>query len=521
MLIDEIKIMMDQKIGTENVVSAGNSASYVFIKEGNLPPLIDLAARAELILIGLFCEEGFNDRGGFTLFYVFEKTGASDIVIFVCPLASSKAASIARKFPGASLYEREISDGFGVDFAGSFDGRRLLFHEIYPQGFHPMLKSFSGSPQLDLSAKFGEYPFKKITGEGVYQIPVGPVHAGIIEPGHFRLSVIGEAIFNLEIRMFYKHRGIEKLAEGRSPEECLPIAEAISGDESAANAAGFCMAVESASNIKVPARAQHIRAVYLELERIYSLLGDLAGMVVDVAYPAGASRLFVLREEVLRLNEHLTGSRFLKNTMTIGGTKRDVSKEQIEAAKKYLARFAIDFKRAVDAVLQESTVIDRFATTGVVKKQLISPLNLTGPAARASGSTRDTRIDHPYGIYGKIFNKPITAETGDVLARFNVKTSEVINSVQMLLTVLKNIPEGPCKENSRIGDGYSLSLIESARGQSIHYVHIKEGKVVRYKVRTASFCNWSAIEHAVLGNIVPDFPLINKSLNLSYSGNDL
>jgi Ni,Fe-hydrogenase III large subunit/Ni,Fe-hydrogenase III component G len=520
MLIDEIKIKLGQKVMPEKIIS-GNTESYIFIKEDSILSAIDIAAKEGLILINLFCEEGFNGHKGFTLFYAFEKQGTPDIIFFVSSLSNIKAPSVAKVFPGAYLYEREIRDGFGIEFTSSFDSRRLLFHAIYPQGFHPMLKSFSVAQKLDLSQKFADYPFKKISGEGVYQIPVGPVHAGIIEPGHFRFSVIGETIFNLEIRMFYKHRGIEKLAEGKIAEECLPIAEAISGDESAANAAAFCMAVEAISKIKVPERAWHIRTIYLELERIYSLIGDLAGMAVDVAYPAGASNLFVLREEIFRLNEYLSGSRFLKNGIMIGGIKKDLSKDQLEAAVKYLKRFIIELKKTIDAILQESTVIDRFVTTGIIKKRLITPLNLTGPLARASGSVRDTRTDHPYGIYSKYKNETVGSEAGDVMARFNIKTAEMIASAQTIINAVNDMPEGEFQRSYKIIDGFAASLIESARGQGMHWVHIKNGRVARYKVRTASFCNWPAIEHAVPGNIVPDFPLINKSLNLSYSGNDL
>ena len=185
----------------------------------------------------------------------------------------------------------------------------LLIHEgfsctsVILKSFHPLLKSFKNGPISPVEAPRKEYKFRQHKGEGVYQIPVGPVHAGIIEPGHFRFSVIGEPIFSLEIRLFYKHRGIEKLAEGKNPSECVALAEAVSGDESMANAAGFCMAVEQVCGIKVPERAERLRAVMLELERIYSLLGDLAGMAVDVGFALVASPFFILREEVFRLNE--------------------------------------------------------------------------------------------------------------------------------------------------------------------------------------------------------------------------
>ncbi len=220
-------------------------------------------------------------------------------------------------------------------------------------------------------------------GEGVYQIPVGPVHAGIIEPGHFRFSVIGETIFNLEIRMFYKHRGIEKLAEGKTPEECVGIAETISGDESVANAVAFSLAIEKVCQANIPFRAGHLRTILLEMERIYSHLGDMAGMIVDVAFPRGASRFFILREEIFRQNALLTGSRFMKGIVRPGGLKKDISNQVLTGLVDYLAAFLPRFEDALEGVLASSSVVDRLETTGIIRPELVNPLNITGPAARA------------------------------------------------------------------------------------------------------------------------------------------
>jgi len=368
----------------------------------------------------------------------------------------------------------------------------------------------------------------------VYQIPVGPVHAGIIEPGHFRFSVIGEPIFSLEIRLFYKHRGIEKLAEGKSPSKCVALAEAVSGDESMANATGFCMAVEQVCGINVPERAESLRAIMLELERIYSLLGDLAGMAVDVGFALVASPFFILREEVFRQNEKLTGSRFLRGINTPGGLKKDIPDSLLKGLPAFLKKFSRAFESAFDRAMSSSSLIDRFATTGIIKKELVSPLNLTGPIARASGCPADTRLDRPYGAYKEFAPEPSVRKRGDVFSRFEVKTNEIRASVNLILRLAEKLPQGPIfaestgyagqnlrEANNPGATGYSLALVEAPRGQNLHWVYLKNGLVDRYKVRTASFCNWQAIEHAVLGNIVPDFPVINKSLNLSYAGTDL
>ncbi len=473
-------------------------------------------------LVSLFAAENFSSQG-FTLFYAFEKKEFNEILVVVRHLTGKQATSVARRFASACWYEREISDGFGIEFPNAFDKRRLFLHEVYPTDFHPLLKSFANQPIVTKTAVTPqeEYQFNRLEGEGVYQIPVGPVHAGIIEPGHFRFSVIGETIFNLEIRMFYKHRGIEKLAEGKAPAECLPIAESISGDETAANAAAYCIAVEQISKTEVPVRAWQLRTILLELERIYSHLGDLAGMLTDVAYPVGASRFLVLREEILRQNSTLTGSRFLKNIFCIGGLKRDISPASLDGLTTYLKTFPGNLKEALHLMHKSIWVIDRLETSGIIKKELVNPLHLTGPVARASGVDTDTRIDHPYGIYPELQIQKRLLEKGDVMSRFEVKAAEIMYSIELINSLLTSLQAGEISVPVKITDGHTLVLVESPRGQSMHWICIKNGLVERYKVRTASFCNWRAIEHAVIGNIVPDFPLINKSLNLSYAGTDL
>ena len=481
--------------------------------------IISDLARQDFLIADLFAVENYRDDTGLTLFYVFEKKGYKEFLV-IQRKAEGKAPSIAREFPAACWLERGVADGFGVEFDGSYDIRRLFLHEPYPDGFHPLRKSFHGGP-VRLRKDAPDYQFKEVKGEGVYQIPVGPVHAGIIEPGHFRFSVIGENIFNLEVRMFWKHRGLEKLSEGRDLIDVLPVAEAVSGDETVANAWAYCLAVERLSGIEVPRRGDSLRVLYAELERIYSLLGDLAGMVTDVAYPAGASPFFILREEVLRWNERLAGSRFLRGAVTVGGAGHDVAAPDLRALSVYLEAFGPRLRDAVSRVLSFPSVRDRFESTGLVRKSLVRSLSLSGPIARASGVLSDARVDHPYGLYQKIPPALKVLESGDVYSRFYVKASTVEDSIRILLKVIKDMPSGSIRSTARIKDGSAIGVVESCRGQSIHWVYVKDGEIGRHRIRTASFFNWRAIEHAVLGNIVPDFPLINKSMNLSYAGTDL
>lgn len=504
-----------------SAVEGRNNELYVSIAATELQKAIPFLSSNGFELASLFCAQNLGSNG-FTLLYVFEKAGFQQTLVFQTYLESNEAVSIAKTYPSACWYEREISDGFGVRFRKAFDTRRLFLHETYPEDFHPLLKSFKNG-KIETATPNGqnEYPFKQVSGEGVYQIPVGPVHAGIIEPGHFRFSVIGETIFNLEVRLFYKHRGLEKLAEGRVPVDCVKVAETISGDETIANAVAYCVAVEKICDTVAPKRALQLRTVMLEMERIYSHLGDLAGMCVDVAYPVGASPFFIQREEIFRQNEKLTGSRFMKGAVIVGGLAKDISNETLKNLSSYLSIFKEKFETATHVDSTYFSVIDRFETTGKVKPEILEPLHITGPVARASGKKTDTRIDHPYGLYKELNLKTITQPNGDVYSRFNLKAQEVLDSIKIIQNVLDNLENGDVSVRCLVKDGYALSMVEAPRGQNIHWLHIKDGLVDRYKVRTASFCNWQAMEHAVLGNIVPDFPLINKSMNLSYAGTDM
>ncbi len=493
------------------------------IDDNEFEKIMSLLYDAEFTLACMFATENIDEKSNLTLFYIFEKSRCHNFLALKYNISADKAPSVAMTFPTASLYEREIRDGFGIEFEYSKDTRRLFLHENYPVQFHPLRKSFRNGqtvPNVTVPPD-EEYKFREVHSEGIYQIPVGPVHAGIIEPGHFRFSVIGEAIYNLEIRMFWKHRGIEKLAEGKNPTQALALAEAISGDETAANSWAYCMAIERLSGLKIPPRAEHIRLIFAEMERIYALLGDMAGMPIDVAYPVGASPIFNLREEILRWNGKLSGSRFYKGSFTIGGMKNDVSTELLHELSQYLVSFSSRFHDAVQHLLAQPSVIDRFEPTGRVKKELIAPMNITGPIAQASGVPRDVRIDHPYGLYAKLIPEIKTLDGGDVLCRFKIKAGIIQHSTHLISQAIREMPGGNVCAEPKLRDGTVLSVVESCRGQNVHWVSIRHGLIERYKVRTASFCNWPAIEFAVQDEIVPDFPLINKSMNLSYAGTDL
>lgn len=502
----------------ETTLLGEDATARYFRDQSNAFPEMMRRGKAEgRVLVAIIAVAGFGGAEEANLLYVLEDPASPRFEVIVRPAANP--VSVATVFPSASLFEREISDGFGIPFRDAFDTRRLFLHEMYPDGFHPLARSKKTRDAGEgRSAPFG---FREITGSSVYQVPVGPVHAGIIEPGHFRFSVIGEEIVNLEIRLGYLHRGIEKLAEGKDPLGILRLAEAVSGDESVVNATGCCMALEQIAGIAIPSRAEYIRGILLELERSYSLISDLAGMLTDIAHPVSSSALIMLREELQREADRLTGSRFMKGFITPGGVREDVTPSLLDNLFKTAGTVERDLQKIVEAVLAVPSVIDRFATTGIIRQEIVDPLALSGPVARASGSGRDTRVDHPYGIYLQRPPVQVYEPGGDVMARFTLKFQEITASLRYIQELILFIPEGEIQSDFTIRDGFALVSLEGARGMTLHFIHIFGGRVNRYKIRTASFCNWYALEHAVMNNIVPDFPVINKSLNLSYAGTDL
>lgn len=495
-------------------------------------------------LATVICTDERQQDRGLVVRYVFGKENGEDVFIFVTVNIDAgeqrpSFPSIALRIPAAPLFEREIKDMFGLVPDGNPDARPLVLHEHWPGDVHPLRKDF------DVHTKVGrvegrEYPFAKVEGEGVCEIPVGPVHAGIIEPGHFRFSVLGENIVNLETRLFYTHKGIEKLAETMSLDQALLLSERISGDEAVANSTAYCQAVEKAAGAEVPRKALQTRAVCAEMERIYNHLGTLAGMVTDVGFAYGAARLNILKERMMRLNEQVAGSRLLFGVNRIGGVGVDL-KDNAELVTGTTDSVLQDFNRVVSALRAKSSVMDRLRNTGAISRKVAGDLALVGVAARCAGIDDDTRRDHPYGIYGELdidkhhdtpqhlmeYEVEMQKRKGDALARFEVRAEEIVNSAGIISRIVNSLHGGelvvPDVRERLEPYRHALGYAESHRGQTMHWVMVGENRdsLFRYKVRTASFVNWPAIEQAVLNDIVPDFPVVNKSLDLSYSGNDL
>lgn len=430
------------------------------------------------------------------------------------PAADPALRSLAYiSFP-AGRFEREMMDLYGIRLLGHPRARRLVRHAHWPEGWHPMRADAGDVPDFGGS---GELRFLTVGGAGVYEIPVGPVHAGLIEPGHFRFSVVGETVVRLKARLWYVHRGIERLFHGRSAMGAVDLAERVSGDTSAAHALAHSLAVEEACGITVPEHVQRLRAMLVELERLYNHAADLGALANDVGFGLANAHAQRIREELLRINAAVTGHRLLRGAIRPGGVVLRALPDRAE-----LASIAADLAEVADLTLQNAVVYDRFAGTGVLAAEDARALGCLGYPARASGLSIDARVDHPY------VDLPVTEVSGsggDVLARYTVRRDEFACSTALVLDLVENhcgaieYQSGP---GSFERSGSGVGIVEGWRGTIVHRVEIDDGgRLTRAKIVDPSWFNWPGLPVAMADTIVPDFPLVNKSFNLSYAGNDL
>lgn len=421
----------------------------------------------------------------------------------------------ALSFP-ASRFEREMRDLYGVEPDDHPLPRPLVHHPHWPTGWHPMRADAPARPPLTASEPF---PFLTVQGEGVYEIPVGPVHAGLIEPGHFRFSVVGETILKLKARLWYVHKGIEKLFQGKPVDDGIALAERISGDTAVGHSLAYVLAVEDALGITVPEPAQRTRAALLELERLHNHVADIGALCNDVAFGIAHAHTQRIRETLLRLNKATTGHRLLRGAIFPGGARLAHIPDRIA-----IARAVKDLDQIVDIALGHTVVRDRFTGTAALTRQQAIDIGALGYVARASGLPHDARRAHPFADLGDSFAVPVQA-TGDVLARFQQRVDEVHVSAAILADLLPTMRTDPIGDDAsgtptrlRAGTG----IVEGWRGTITHRIETgATGVVNRVKIVDPSFFNWPALPVALADTIVPDFPLTNKSFNLSYAGNDL
>ncbi|MFN3467650.1 MAG: NADH-quinone oxidoreductase subunit C, partial [Candidatus Brocadiales bacterium] len=485
------------------------------IRKESLPRIANFLheVRYSTPLLSMFGTDERALDGTYKIYTVFQLPRKPLFIILKIHLKEGELEfpSITPLMYAGSPFEREMRDMFGFIPVGNPDTRRMVLHENFPRDIYPLRKDFNYRSTLDKAE--GQYPFHTIEGEGIFEIPVGPVHAGVIEPGHFRFSVAGEPVINLEIRLHYKHKGIEKLMETLDFNGGCQVAERVSGDSTVGHVTAYCQAVEKIAGIEPPPLAKYNRMIALELERLYNHIADIGGISTDVAFIFGSARAGILREKVVNLNDQLTGSRFLMGLVVPGGITRDLfpARDNIIST---LREVRGGLKELVELLHSSASFLDRVKTTGVLDKKTAEDLAITGMAARASGIDSDMRRDVPYEAYGEVkFNVPVYTE-GDAFSRLCVRIDEAFESIDIIEQVLKkgvgveNFQPLQTEIKALPHHRYALGCVEGWRGPILYWIMTDtENKLYRCKIKDPSFCNWPGLSYAVLGNIVPDFPL--------------
>ena len=421
------------------------------------------------------------------------------------------AVPISKHVPAAMPFERLMFEMSGIRFE---DGPRdpIVYHRIGDG--HPLQKA-----PYDRSSE-ARIPIGRnhTVGDDVFEIPVGPVHAGIIEPGHFRFSVAGEPVIELNPTLGYTHRGIEKLLETPASKDNSRLVERISGDTCVANCIAYSEIMES--GCEIPMRARHIRVVLAEMERLYNHIGSVSGVCTDTAFNVPSAVGGGIQEKVFRMNVGLTNHRQLMNSVVPGGVRRDIPDSKLKELDDFLISMKFEIEDLA-SMLDSPALLDRLDGTGILREEKAREIAAVGPIARASGVSEDARRDLGYGLYDGLGMNIVTSDKGDVHSRTLVRLGEITESLSLIHQCIQSMEPGETRVHPRTEDGFHVSVVEAPRGELVHCAEIRDGCVWRYNVRDPSFVNWFGMCHAVPGNVVPDFPLINKSFGLSYSGNDL
>lgn len=448
------------------------------------------------------------------------RQGGGTILSAPLPNGVCEYPALTPYLPAAHWAERALGDFFGIHAAGHPRWKSLLLHDpMWPNDLFPLADAGQATRNRE------PYRFQEVQGEGIHEIPVGPIHAGIIEPGHFRFSCVGEIVTNLEIRLGYQHRGIEKRLTAAPWQQSRFVAESASSDTAAGNALAHAVAIEGMLGVTVPERAAALRTIALELERLGNHLGDLGALSGDIGYSAGAALFPPLRGATLSLAQLLTGNRRQRWFIRPGGIARDLDDNRLRALRQGIADLAKRAAEHIPLVLENPGVIERMESTGRLAPSLARDFGIVGPAGRASGSGYDARRHFEHGLFPALAPPPAGRETGDVLARTQIKAVEIASSLEIIIQLVEALPETPVSvplPPILPASAAGVGIVEAWRGELIHWVTTDDaGNIARYAIKDPSFNNWTGLAIAVRGNLVADFPLCNKSFNLSYSGNDL
>jgi len=429
-------------------------------------------------------------------------------------------------FPAASRMQRAAADLSNVHAPGANDQRPWLNHGAWAPHSYPLLQPAGALPAPDPQPLI-DYPFVRVAGDGVHEIAVGPVHAGIIEPGHFRFSLVGEKVLRLEQRLGYTHKGVEQRMTQMDPLQAHRLAGRVSGDSTVAYAWAYCMALESASQTEIAPAAKWLRALMLERERVANHLGDLGALGNDAAFAFALAQFSRLREDWLRGSKAAFGHRLMMDCVLPGGVKNELTREQANDMLQSCKSVEREVRRLLEIFESHAGLQDRLMTTGRVAPALAAQLGLTGLAGRASSQAWDLRCDHPFEPYDKLVVAMATHHNGDVAARAQVRFDELFESLRLIQRILCDVPGGAFQTEVHLpaqacrGAGW----VEGWRGEILVALELTDAgqdkRIARCHLHDPSWQNWPVLQHAVMGNIVADFPLINKSFNLSYSGQDL
>ena len=464
-------------------------------------------------------ERDRNAKHGFALHLAFDLSPGLVCLTLPLPTDDPQYPDLSIIFPSVERMQRAARDLVGIR-PDAGDQRCWLRHDNWPAEHYPLRRD---TPDQRFEAKNEDYAFVRVEGNGVHEIPVGPIHAGIIEPGHFRFSVMGENVLRLEERLGWKHKGIERRFVGTGLAEGARLAGRVSGDSTVAYAWAYAQAAEAISGTMPPPRALRLRALLLERERVANHLGDLGYLGNDVALSFGLMQFMRLKEDWIRLNAKLFGHRLLMDRVVPGGVAIDIDdagRREILDQCDAIGREVRQLKAIYD---EHAGLQDRFLTTGRIVPQLAKRLGLIGLAGRASAQWWDLRYNHPCEPYDELKPRIITERNGDVAARALVRFGEILESIRLIHKLLADLPHGAIRKEVRSEpDREGFGWIEGWRGDVFVALETgRDGKIRRCHCHDPSWQNWPALEHAVIDNIVPDFPLINKSFNLSYAGPDL
>ncbi len=455
----------------------------------------------------------------------FERAGAYLIARTDVACAAPTLPSHTPYYPGADRPERHTQDMFGVAFFDHPDARRWTRHQAWKNSEFPLRRDFpaAGRPPARTAADY-QYHFLPARGSGVYEIPVGPVHAGIIEPGHFRFQAVGETVLHLEERLGYTHKGIEKIAEGRDAFGLALLAGRVSGDSTVAHAWAACMAMERAAGLEPPPRAVWLRALMCERERVANHLGDVGGILNDIAFAFGFYQFGRLREAWQRVSRKAFGHRFMMDCVVPGGVAADLNEQFIAAMRDEVGALRIQLRGLIEIINDLPSVADRLRGTGVLKPEHARELGCVGYVGRASGIDFDVRRDAPYPPYDRLKIAVPLNNYGDVNARVRTRMEEIGVSLDLIEALLAGLPAAEFRHDWTYPEAGAegLALVEGWRGEILSFVRFGEnGRIARFFPRDPCWTTWPALELLIHDNIVPDFPVCNKSVNGSYSGQDL